>query len=145
MSVYITICCCPEEEACVSWLNYRPHGVIVVIGTGITGMYNNWSVKEISIDSNTYHELFYLHDGSVRMQHTIQSIWFPTNVHCVLSALLILMQYASLHNTDGLVQERRNSIANALELRLSCTDPSIRWFPFTICNNCEMMYQFSVV
>ena len=24
---------------------------------------------------------------------------------------------------DGLVQERRNSIANALELRLSCTDP----------------------
>ena len=26
---------------------------------------------------------------------------------------------------DGLVQERRNSIANALELRLSCTNPSI--------------------
>ena len=25
---------------------------------------------------------------------------------------------------DGLVQERRNSIANALELRLSCTNPS---------------------
>ena len=24
---------------------------------------------------------------------------------------------------DGLVQERRNSIANALELRLSCTNP----------------------
>ena len=29
-----------------------------------------------------------------------------------------------LHN-DGLVQERCNSIANALELRLSCTNPSI--------------------
>ena len=28
-------------------------------------------------------------------------------------------------NIDGLVQERRNSIANALELRLSCTYPSI--------------------
>ena len=29
---------------------------------------------------------------------------------------------------DGLVQERRNSIANALELCLSCTNPSIlRW------------------
>ena len=28
-----------------------------------------------------------------------------------------------LHN-DGLVQERRNSSANALELRLSCTNPS---------------------
>ena len=26
-------------------------------------------------------------------------------------------------NFDGLVQERRNSIANALELRLSCTNP----------------------
>ena len=26
---------------------------------------------------------------------------------------------------DGLVQERRNSIANALELRLSCTNPTI--------------------
>ena len=26
---------------------------------------------------------------------------------------------------DGLVQERRNSIANAPELRLSCTNPSI--------------------
>ena len=26
---------------------------------------------------------------------------------------------------DGLVQERRNSIVNALELRLSCTNPSI--------------------
>ena len=25
---------------------------------------------------------------------------------------------------DGIVQERRNSIANALELRLSCTKPS---------------------
>ena len=30
----------------------------------------------------------------------------------------------SLH-IDGLVQERRNSIANALELLLSCTNPSI--------------------
>ena len=26
---------------------------------------------------------------------------------------------------DGLVQERRNSIANELELRLSCTNPSL--------------------
>ena len=26
---------------------------------------------------------------------------------------------------DGLVQDKRNSIANALELRLSCTNPSI--------------------
>ena len=30
-----------------------------------------------------------------------------------------------LHNIDELVQERHNSIANALELCLSCTNPSI--------------------
>ena len=29
-----------------------------------------------------------------------------------------------IFHIDGLVQERRNSIANALELRLSCTNPS---------------------
>ena len=31
------------------------------------------------------------------------------------------------YGIDGLVQERRNSIANALELRHSCTNPSI-WY-----------------
>ena len=29
------------------------------------------------------------------------------------------------HNIDGLVQERRNSSVLAMELRLSCTNPSI--------------------
>ena len=33
----------------------------------------------------------------------------------------------SICHIDGLVQERHNSIANALELRLSCTNPSI-WY-----------------
>ena len=32
---------------------------------------------------------------------------------------------ASKEHIDGLVQDRRNSIANTLELRLSCTNPSI--------------------
>ena len=31
---------------------------------------------------------------------------------------------------DGLVQERRNSIANALQLRLFCTTPSIWYMPY---------------
>ena len=35
----------------------------------------------------------------------------------------------SQDNFDGLVQERSNSIANALELSLSCTNPSI-WAEF---------------
>ena len=34
---------------------------------------------------------------------------------------------AKWRHIDGLVQERRNSIANALELRLSCTNPLIWW------------------
>ena len=33
------------------------------------------------------------------------------------------------YEVDGLVQERRNSISNALELRLSCTNPS-KWKHF---------------
>ena len=33
---------------------------------------------------------------------------------------------------DGLEQERRNSIANALELRLSCTNPSIYSSPLQL-------------
>ena len=42
---------------------------------------------------------------------------------------------------DGLVQERRNSIANALELRLSCTNPStcnfqrLLTYVFVICRS----------
>ena len=37
-----------------------------------------------------------------------------------------LVQLMAWHNyLDGLVQERRNSIANALELRLPCTNPPI--------------------
>ena len=30
-----------------------------------------------------------------------------------------------MNHVDGLVQERHNSIANALELHLSCTNPSM--------------------
>ena len=37
-----------------------------------------------------------------------------------------------LYHIDGWVQERRNSIANALELRLSCTNTSICNIQFTI-------------
>ena len=33
--------------------------------------------------------------------------------------------YTGVNGSDGLVQEGRNFIANALELRLSCTNPSM--------------------
>ena len=39
--------------------------------------------------------------------------------------LLILVVLNLFHDIDGLVQERRNSIANALELRLFRTNTSI--------------------
>ena len=36
----------------------------------------------------------------------------------------IVIHHRFTHQIDGLVQERRNSIADAMELRLSCTNPS---------------------
>ena len=42
------------------------------------------------------------------------------------------------YDIDGLVQERRNSIANALELRLSCTNPSSAELTVLIpCDKCD--------
>ena len=42
-----------------------------------------------------------------------------------------------LQYIDGLVQERRNSIANALELSLSCINPSILSYP-TSCSGTSL-------
>ena len=46
---------------------------------------------------------------------------------CGLSRQVVFQDRVSEHDIDGLVQERRNSIANALELSLSCSNRSI-WF-----------------
>ena len=46
-----------------------------------------------------------------------------TNVHPAQAELLCRYVYAIYH-VDGLVQERRNCNALAMELRLSCTNPS---------------------
>ena len=45
--------------------------------------------------------------------------WLP------LTAILHVWPTGRKDHIDGLMQERRNSIANALELHLSCTNPSI--------------------
>ena len=46
----------------------------------------------------------------------------------ILDSITMMFDYILLHwhlnNIDGLVQKRCKSIANALELRLSCTNPS---------------------
>ena len=44
----------------------------------------------------------------------------------------LLIYYGPLWHIDGLVQERRNSIANALELRLFLTKPSILYHDKTL-------------
>ena len=45
--------------------------------------------------------------------------------HLTLSAYRDMPLYhVTAQQIDGLVQKRRNSIANTLELRLSCTNPS---------------------
>ena len=64
--------------------------------------------------------------------------FFPCRLHaCIVSyktiTILIKERFSNerpipniqIWYIDGLVQERRNSIANAMELRLSCIDPSI--------------------
>ena len=52
--------------------------------------------------------------------HTQNHPW----IYCYIHGL---MQESGAYHIDWLVQERCNSIANALELHLSCTNPSI-WF-----------------
>ena len=39
--------------------------------------------------------------------------------------LMIIFLVFMVHDVDGLMQEWHNSIANAMELRLSCTNPSM--------------------
>ena len=46
----------------------------------------------------------------------------------LFAALLSINTRLQQYHSDGLVQERRNSSALAMELRLSCTNPSIQLF-----------------
>ena len=50
-------------------------------------------------------------------------------IHILVSSSHISTLFNIHHHINGLVQERRNSSANALELRLSCTNPLITNFP----------------
>ena len=58
-----------------------------------------------------------------------------------IMALIVGLYYPYNFDIDGLVQERCNSIANALELRLSCTNPSI-WRICRFRYMIMMMWQF---
>ena len=52
-------------------------------------------------------------------------ILFPTSVGLLFIKSTLQSYKEQLQYFDGLMQERCNSIANALELHLSCTNPSI--------------------
>ena len=51
--------------------------------------------------------------------------WWSGTYIGARSIATIMMTYADRYDIDGLVQGRRYSIANGLELRISCTNPSI--------------------
>ena len=51
----------------------------------------------------------------------------------VLTHVILDQKNCQYQYLDGLVQERRNSIANAIELRLSCTNLSIWYYHMNIC------------
>ena len=53
------------------------------------------------------------------------SVAVPFSIHESLTVLCLYI--------DGLMQERRNSIANALELRRSCTNPSTCACVYMLC------------
>ena len=60
---------------------------------------------------------FGVEDGTLLANTQYHSCWCPGFL-CVLPAI-------NSHYVDGLMQERRKSIANALEICLSCTNPLI--------------------
>ena len=62
--------------------------------------------------------------------HITQNINHSPPVHLLRVKFLVRSIIIPISNRhiDGLMQERRNSVTNALELRFSCTNPSIWTF-----------------
>ena len=59
-------------------------------------------------------------------ERSCHSIFFIKHAHFQLCFILCQLSsncYFIYFNIDGLMQEKSNSIADALELRLSCTNP----------------------
>ena len=66
------------------------------------------------------------HCFDVTYMFVYDNVWFCLHVYCFL-----LLECNSMYYIDGLVQERRNSSALAMEFRLSCTNPLI-YVPYRI-------------
>ena len=75
----------------------------------------------------------FIHSSELSPYYTsIHSIWIVRNVNASHTLDTLWSIYFNdyflafmVHDVDGLMQERHNSIANAMELRLSCTNPSM--------------------
>ena len=57
----------------------------------------------------------------------VPDMWQDEYVDILKTTKLYFRPYENGHQIDGLVQERCNSIANAMELHLSCTNPLKYW------------------
>ena len=79
-------------------------------------------------------------DGSQWHENCLKTYHRPASLH---------MSMALLYDIDGLVQERRNSSALAMELRFSCTHPlilPIGWCLKNILQYCIFFYnQFTIM
>ena len=100
--------------------------------------------------------VFILRWALIRRSHCISSHGFELffQEYCVLSTLKVyvvinfnssLVFFNRKSYIEGLVQERRNSIANALELRLSWTKPSIWWTPTWFVNENKISTKSSII
>ena len=91
----------------------------------------NWTLQSIFCKKYFSHKCLYRSCMCTRvypMEYTEKHYACTTSLYIYLIIYLFtfncLYTLSVYEHIDELVQERRNSIANALELRLSCTNPS---------------------
>ena len=76
---------------------------------------------------------YYIYEYFISPRQRCSYSYYKTKMYDHFCRTFFFSYYTTLMHAhdyvDGLVQERRNSIANALGLRLSCTNPSMRIVP----------------
>ena len=125
LSVILCHFCGPENLIQNGWWNFIRHILQVHLqlryllhtSTGDTRVCHTFIMSFITIYA-LYIAVFYL------ALYIVIALYL--NCYSFLPTLILTFtpNIVTVH-TDGLMQERRNSIANALELRLSCTNTSI--------------------
>ena len=91
--------------------------VVPIMAARVTSLWQNLSWK--------YSHFPLPESGLATTWAPIFQKWFIGLIIQILSKYNTCSYYVLNNDLDGLVQERCNSIANAMELRLSCTNPSI--------------------